>query len=225
MIDIVLPLYNQEQFICDALESALAQSGVSRVIVVNDGSTDNSLAIAKGYESQGVLVIDQVNKGLASARNTGILNSKAEYVLMLDSDDILLDGCTDKIIEVAANTNADMIAPSFKEFGISQAEVILRNNLELEDFIYGNRVGYCQAIKRSVLQEVGGYNPKMQEGYEDLALTVLLLSKGKKLVTIPEVLWLYRTKAESMYTKITPQIHEKLIQQINKDVPEAQLEF
>lgn len=225
MIDIIIPSFQQQEFLPDAIESALAQSGVSQVIVVDDGSRDNSLEIARNYQSHGVRVVSQVNKGLASARNTGIMNSKAEYCLMLDADDILLDGCTDKIIEVAANTQADIIAPSFKEFGISNAEVIFRNDLTLEDFKYGNRVGYCQAIKRSVLQEVGGYNPKMQEGYEDLALTCLLLSKGKTLVTIPEVLWLYRTKEESMYTKITPEVHKKLIAQINADVPSAELAF
>ena len=101
----------------------------------------------------------------------------------------------------------------------------MRRNPILEDFKTGNRIGYLSAIRRSVLLEVGGYSPRMIEGYEDLALTCLLLSKSKKLITIPEVLWLYRTKAESMYTKITPEIHRKLIAQINHDVPEANLNF
>lgn len=223
MITIVIPLFNQQDFICDAIESALAQS-MSRVIVVNDGSTDNSLEIARKYTMQGVMVIDQVNKGLASARNTGIMNAKSEYVFFLDADDILLDGCVDKIIEVAAKTQADMIAPSFRTFGTSGQEIILGQNLKLEDFRDGNKVGYCQAIKRSVLLEVGGYSPRMTWGAEDLALTCLLLSKGKTLVTIPEVLWLYRTKAESMWTE-TAKYKDEFLAQINKDVPEAQLSW
>lgn len=213
MLDIVIPVYNGAEWLQDSIESALAQ-GIGNVIVVDDGSTDNSLEITQRYP---VKVISQVNKGLASARNTGIMNSKADYCLFLDADDILLDGCVDSIIYTAAKTDADIIAPSFKEFGLSNREVILTPEPKLEDFIDGNKVGYCQAIKRSVLQEVGGYNPKMVEGYEDLHLTINLLSRDKKLVTIPEILWLYRTKQESMYTKITPDVHKKLLAQINKD--------
>lgn len=225
MITICIPLFNQQDYVCDAIESAMVQAGVSQIIVVNDGSTDNSLEIAKRYEQYGVKVVNQVNKGLASARNTGIMNARSEYVLFLDSDDILLEDCTAKIIEYSANTRSDIIAPSFKEFGISNAEVVLMDNPTLEDFKTGNRIGYCAAIRRMALQECGGYNPRMVEGYEDLALWCDLLSRGSKIVTIPEVLWLYRTKKESMYTKITPQIHEKLIQQINADIPTAELAF
>ncbi len=95
--------------------------------------------------------------------------------------------------------------------------MIILGNPTLEDFKTGNRIAYCAAVRRSALLEVGGYNPRMVEGYEDLALWVNLLTRGKKLVTIPEVLWLYRTKQESMYTKITPEIHKKLLDQINND--------
>ena len=223
MIDIILPSFNQQEYLPDAIESALAQSA-SSVIVVDDGSTDNSLKIAEGYQSQGVRVISQTNKGLASARNTGIMNSKAQYCLFLDADDILLDGCTDKIIEVAANTQADIIAPSFKEFGLSQADVILMPNPKLEDFRNGNKVGYCQTIRRTALQHIGGYSPRMAEGYEDLHLTINLLSKGYSLVTISDILWLYRIKEESMYTN-SIRYHKKLLAQINKDFPSANIDF
>lgn len=227
MIDIVIPSFNQQDYLPDAIDSALAQEGVGRIIVVDDGSTDNSLKIAQNYNIAfpQVQVISQTNKGLASARNTGIMNSKADYILFLDADDILLDGCTEKIIDTFAKTGADVVSPSFKTFGTSSDEIVLMPNPTLEDFRTGNRVGTCSAVKRSVLLEVGGYSPRMVEGYEDLHLWVNLLAKGKKIVTIPEVLWLYRTKEVSMYTKITPTIHKKLIQQINTDVPEAQLNF
>lgn len=224
MIDIVIPTYNQQDFLMDAVESALAQAGVSKVIVVNDGSTDSSLQIAKRYEQYGVVVIDQVNKGLASARNTGIMNSRAEYILFLDSDDILLEDCTAKIIEAIAQTNADIIAPSFKEFGISNAEVRLMDNPKLEDFRSGNRIAYCAAVRRSALLECGGYSPKMIWGAEDLHLWIDLLSRGKTIVTIPEVLWLYRTKAASMWTE-TAKHKDEFLAQINKDFQGAELSW
>jgi len=229
MISIIIPVYNGAEWLAEAIESALGQEYPIEVIIIDDGSTDNSLEIAKKYikSSWGYSckVISQVNKGLASARNTGIMNAKNNWILFLDADDILLPNCISQIEQRMRENDCDIIAPSFREFGLGNREVILMQEPKLEDFRTGNRLGYCAAIRRSVLLEVGGYSPKMVEGYEDLALWCDLLSRGKKVVTIPEVLWQYRIKKESMYTKITPEIHRKLIAQINLDVPKALLTF
>jgi glycosyltransferase involved in cell wall biosynthesis len=222
MITVGIASYNQQDFLSDAIESVINQTAHCEIIVCNDGSTDNSLEIARKYP---VKVVDQVNKGLSSARNSILMNATGEYILFLDSDDILLPNCVEKLYEEAVRTNADVVAGSFKTFGTSNQEVVLMPNPMLSDFKAGNRLGYSALIKRSVLLEVGGYSPRMVEGYEDLAWWCLLLSRGKKIVTIPDIVWLYRTKDESMYTKITPEIHKKLISQINKDIPSANLMF
>lgn len=227
MITIIVPVYNQAQYLNDCIDSILDQKIQGEIIIVNDGSTDGSLEIAKSYDRPDLVkVIDQVNKGLASARNTGIMNAKFDWCFFLDADDMLVDNSLEKILKVIKeNPEADVIAPSLKTFGTSNEQIILMSNPTLEDFKTGNRIGYCSAIRKSALLEVGGYNPKMIEGYEDLSLTCQLLARGKKIVTIPEVLWLYRTKDKSMWKDITPEIHKKLLAQINKDVPEAQLNF
>src|SRR5207244_2922181 len=130
-------------------------------------------------------VINQVNKGLASARNSIIMNMTGDYLLPLDADDILLDNCVEKILQVIEETEADIIAPSLKEFGLSQAQVILGDPV-LEDFKTANRIGYFSAIRKSKLLEIGGYNPKMTKGWEDYDLWFDLLKRGAKLVTIKE---------------------------------------
>lgn len=225
-ISIIIPSYNQQLYLPDAIESALSQTVKCEIIVIDDGSTDNSLEIARRYEKQNknLKVVSQVNKGLPSARNTGIMHAKGDYVLPLDADDILEDNCVERILEVIKETGSEIVSPSFKEFGISNSNIILMPNPELADFVYGNRVAYCSAIKKSLLLKVGGYSPRMFWGYEDLHLTINLLMVGAKIVTIPEVLWLYRTKEESMITT-SKMHHEELINQINKDFPEAQLTF
>ena len=88
----------------------------------------------------------------------------------------------------------------------------------LEDFKTGNRVGYCSAIKTSILKEVGGYSSRMIWGYEDLHLWFSLLTRGYKIATIPEILWLYRTKPQSMITESLKH-HDELMNQIKKDFP------
>ena len=200
MITVGIPAYNQAEFLGEAIESALNQTAPCEVLVCVDGATDNSLEIASKYP---VKVISQVNKGLSSARNTLIMNMNGDYFLPLDSDDKLLPNCVERIYETLEKSNyqTDIVALSFKEFGISEAEVILMQNPTIEDFRTANRIGYCSAIRKSALLSVGGYNPKMVWGAEDYDLWFDLLKRGYKLQVIPEVLWLYRTKVESMWTE------------------------
>lgn len=225
MISFIVPVFNQQEYLSDCLESILSQRILfdkPEIIVVIDGSEDDSLEIAKKYP---VKVINQVNKGLASARNTGLMNAKGDYIWPVDADDMLKENVLEimekKILE---NPDADIIAPSFKTFGISNQEIILMKDPKLEDFITGNRIAYCSAIKKSKLLEVGGYSPRMTFGYEDLHLWINLLTRGAKIVTIPEVLFLYRTKPQSMYTDALSH-HAQLLVQINKDFPQVQLKF
>jgi glycosyltransferase involved in cell wall biosynthesis len=219
MISIVIASYNQREYLCEAIESCLNQTVKPlEIIVVDDGSTDGSLQIARGYEPY-VKVVSQVNKGLASARNTGIMWATGDFVLPLDSDDILLENCIEKIESNIKDTNADIIAPSFKNFGLDNSEIIL-GNPTLEDFKSANRIGYCSAIKREALLAIGGYSPRMIFGAEDYHLWFNLLSRGYKLGTIPEVLWLYRVKEQSMWTETAKHKDEYMAQIIN-DFPEV----
>lgn len=216
MITIGIASYNQQDYLPEAIESALDQTVNCEVIVCNDGSTDNSLEIAKKYP---VKVINQVNKGLVSARNTLIMNMRGDWFLPLDADDILQDYAVQRIQEtIKANPDADIIAPSMKTFGSSNQEIILMPNPKLEDFKTGNRIPYASAIRKSKLLEIGGYSPRMQEGWEDYHLWFNLLTRGSKIVTIPKPLLLYRTKEKSMWTD-SVQHSDKLWTQIKKDFP------
>lgn len=214
-ISVVIPTYQQGSTLAETIQSVLNQSRKpDEIIVVIDGSKDGSLSIAESYP---IKVIEQVNKGLSSARNTGIMNATSEWILFLDSDDVLKPNCLERMEQVIqGNPEADIIAPSFKEFGIRDTEIILKDKPTIEDFKLNNMIPYFSAIRRSALLEVGGYSPRMIYGYEDLHLWFNLLSRGKKLVTIPEMLVLYRTKPNSMIH--TAQAHHtELMSQIRKD--------
>lgn len=218
-VTICIPSYDQQEYLPDAIESALGQTTRCEVIVIDDGSTDHSLDVAKGYETHGVKVVSQANKGLPSARNTGIMNAVTDYVLFLDADDILQDDCIEKLFKVAKRTKADVVAPSFKTFGNTNELVILMEAPTIEDFKMGNRLGYCALIRRDVLLEVGGYSPRMVFGYEDLHLWHNLFYRDKRIVTVPDILWLYRTKEHSMIHEAQKH-HDELMAQIYKDFPQ-----
>lgn len=219
-VTIGIPCYKQAEYLPDAIESALTQTYKDiEIIVVNDGSPDHTREIAEKYP---VKLINQVNKGLASARNTAIMNMTGDIFMPLDADDILYETCIEKIIKTFEETDADIVAPSLKCFGLGTDEVILMPDPKIEDFRTGNRIGYFSAIKKEALLECGGYSPRMEEGYEDMALWFDLLLRGKRIVTIPEPLVLYRTKEVSMGREAAkPPVHAKLMKQIYKDFPSA----
>ena len=216
-ISIIVPAFNQGQYLAQTLDSIFAQTiKPHEVIVINDGSQDETQEIASSYP---VKLINQVNKGLASARNTGIMNMTGDFFLPLDSDDLLMENAVEKILEVIKFTDADIVAPSFKCFGINNDTVVLMPNPMLEDFKVANRIGYFSAIRRDALLEIGGYSPRMVFGYEDLHLWINLLSRGKRIVTMKDILILYRTKENSMFTDSLKH-HYELMGQIYKDFPD-----
>lgn len=212
---IIIPSFNQQEFLPDAIESALEQRDGKQIIVIDDGSTDTSLAVAQKYP---VTVVSQRNKGLSSARNTGIMHAVGDYCLMLDADDQLMPNCLERMAEVIEKTNADIVSPSFKHFGTINEPLFLQAPPTLEDFKTGNRLPYFSAIRREALLECGGYSPRMQWGYEDYHLWFDLLSRGKTVAVIPEILVLYRTKEHSMIHEANKHSAE-LFAQIVKDFP------
>lgn len=224
-VSVVIPSYGQAQYLRDAIDSAITQTYTdTEVIVVDDGSTDGSLEIAESYGSR-IKLVSQRNKGLASARNTGIMNATGEYVFMLDADDTLSPDGIEKLVALALETSADVIAPSilcYDEQRSVATPTVLMANPTFADFTVGNRLAYCALIKRSVLLETGGYSPKMDTlgGWEDLHLWYDLMRREKKLVTTPELLVTYRLKEKSMW-RDAEKNKEALWAQLVKDFPET----
>jgi glycosyltransferase involved in cell wall biosynthesis len=90
LVSILIPCYNAAPWVAATIESALAQSwSRCEIIVVDDGSRDESLAIARSFESRGVTVISQPNRGASAARNRALSHARGEFIQFLDADDIL----------------------------------------------------------------------------------------------------------------------------------------
>ena len=100
MVSIIIPVYNAEKYLDRCLQSAVNQAGVREVIAVDDGSTDNSVEIIEKYT---VKLIKQKNAGSASARNAGLSSASSDYIMFLDSDDYLEEGCVSEIIREVAD--------------------------------------------------------------------------------------------------------------------------
>lgn len=90
-VSIIMPVYNGEKFLRESIESTLSQTYQNfELIIINDGSTDNSLSIIKEYKERDnrIEIIDKKNSGVSDSRNTGILKSNGNYIAFIDCDDI-----------------------------------------------------------------------------------------------------------------------------------------
>jgi len=90
LVSIIIPAYNSEEWVGEAIESALAQTWPRKeIIVVDDGSTDSTLSVARRYESASVKVVTQPNAGASAARNHGLRQAQGDLIQWLDADDLL----------------------------------------------------------------------------------------------------------------------------------------
>ena len=118
LVSIIIPVYNVNKYIDRCLESVVHQSYNNlEIIIVNDGSTDNSLEICKKWEMMDsrIRVITKENQGLGMARNTGIINSHGKYIYFLDSDDYISKDLIKNSILTAYKYNADMVTFGFSK--------------------------------------------------------------------------------------------------------------
>lgn len=118
-IAVVIPAYNVEQYIDQAIESVLNQPRKpDEIIIVNDGSTDKTREVISKYESNPLIrVLDTDNRGLGPARNVGLAASFSEYVYFLDSDDVMASEFMEVVLEtISAYENPDMIVFSGETF-------------------------------------------------------------------------------------------------------------
>lgn len=118
MISIIVPVYNVEAYLVECLESLLAQTGVElEIILVDDGSTDGSLAICQAYAERhrNIKLISQTNQGQSVARNVGLDHAKGDYIFFIDSDDYLIENhALADVLDVLVAEQADIVNMSYR---------------------------------------------------------------------------------------------------------------
>jgi len=177
LVSIIIPFYNAEQYIAEALYSALEQTyGDLEIIVVDDGSTDASLEIVKQYKDNRIKILSQRNKGGSSARNNAIEAAMGEYIKFLDADDVLLPDAIEKQIEQSKEINEHEIV--FGDFnfmnrkgGVTSSNTFHETEALLNDpgtfFLQNWKILItCPLHKKEYLLRIGGFDEKLPFGQE-----------------------------------------------------------
>ncbi len=205
-VSTIIPAYNAERTIAQAIDSALSQDFEGHeVVVINDGSTDSTAAILQKYGSQ-IQVITQSNGGLSVARNAGIRRSSGKYLALLDADDIWLPGKLKKMISaLERNPSASLAFSDYKwiddkgAHGVSSVcdvPGLQRLMSECPLPVYSLSTSILPStwvMPRQVVEYVGGFceDFKGAGGCED-AWMLLLLREVGEFVHVPEKLIVYR---------------------------------
>ena len=120
-LSIILPIYNVEAYIKVGLESIFRQGlddDAFEVILVNDGTPDNSIGVVDDIISQhqNIIVINQENQGVSIARNSGLNKSQGEYVFFMDPDDLLVDNALSVLLKKVETSNVDILMADYRKF-------------------------------------------------------------------------------------------------------------
>jgi len=206
-LSVVIPTYNTEQWIGDAIRSVLAQTEQAiEVIVVDDGSTDDGLTRAKAWDDPRLTILSQPNQGLSAARNTGILAARAEMIGFLDSDDIWYPQKAEKHLALHAKDLKVGLSFSWsayldrdgKETG--QLLVSRKTHPSARDLTERNDIGNgsTAVVKRELFEQVGLFDEQLRS-CEDLDMWVRIAAETSvALVLVPEFLTGYRVREGSL---------------------------
>ena len=182
---VIIPLYNKENFIQNTVNSVLNQSFQDfELIIIDDCSTDNSLMKLNKFKDSIQIIKHTTNKGLSATRNTGIINSKAEYIAFLDADDLWKETFLEEIfILINKFPNASLFATNYEEFVNANTTILPKNgaykfeqNSQINDFFIKSLYQplYCPSsfcVKKDVFDTIGLYNTSITFG-EDVDFNI-----------------------------------------------------
>ena len=202
IISIIIPCYNQGGFLDEALQSVFqcSDNSIYEIIVVNDGSTEtNTLNILKNLSAKGYNVINQSNKGLGAARNSGIRAAAGKYILPLDSDNkIKPEYIYEGIKLLDTDPLLDVVYGNAEYFG-EKSGVWESGEFNLQRLMIENYIDACAIFRKSTCEKIGGYDEKMPVmGYEDWDLWLRMAFQNRKFRYVNKVLFYYRYSSKSM---------------------------
>lgn len=222
IFSICVPVYNAEKFISECIESVLKQTyRFFELILVDDGSKDESLKICKQYENfdNRIKVYSKANEGQIATRNYAFSKTSGDIILCLDSDDFLEPETLDKLNQYFLEYNCDCVYYNWKRFfnGKAYLDKKIDDKIEwIEDKrllfkkIFGDMYynSMClKAFKRSLIpKEDDSFFHKIRHG-EDLVQTIEIMDKSDCVLFVPDVFYNYRVNMDSISHNISRKLY------------------
>ena len=199
-VSIIIPCYNQAQYVADAIESALNQTYKNvEIVVINDASTDNSSDVIKSYTDKypNIIFLDEKeNKGVVKSRNLAISKCNGDYILPVDADDKIDSTFCEKAVKILdSDLDIKIVYSRIQFFGHLNKEFKLEK-YNPNRIIFNNCIPNTAMYRKSDFISVGGYKDYMKDGWEDwnmwLSILEIAPNKEKCAYKIDEILYLYR---------------------------------
>lgn len=236
LISIIIPCYNAELYINDTINSVLNQSIKNiEIIVVNDGATDNSIQIIKSISDARIKIIHQKNSGVSIARNKGMQESKGEYIIFFDADDIMSPEFIEKrLYTFQQHNNIDFVC-GFISFFEKEGAIIKKNikgtfhSIEEDVLLYNSDIATCPSNymfkKKSLQKHSIIFNPVLSSSADRFFLLEIAKNKLKGKIVLSGGELHYRVHENSMSHQLsnklildTEKYYSELIQ--HKIIPE-----
>ncbi len=197
LISVILPVFNSEKYITRSIKSILDQTFINfELIIVNDGSSDNSLNIIHSLKNKDdrIVLISRENRGLVNSLNEALSIARGEWVARMDADDIALPYRFERQLKWLEQTGADICGSWVKFFGTNDRRILKHpeshDAIKME-LLFGTSFAHPSIMMRTKRSKELGYN-KAWEKCEDYDLWERAARANWKMTNVPEILLLYR---------------------------------
>jgi glycosyltransferase involved in cell wall biosynthesis len=212
LVSIIVPVYNVEKYVKCCIDSIISQNYNNiEIIIINDGSTDDSLKIVQNNYGtlSNVRIISQENRGLSEARNTGIDIANGEYLMFVDSDDFLLDDILRYAVSMAVKYQADIVSFGSTRCSENEYQKDIKAPIENNKIsVLNNNLMYEYLVKRRIpvwawaklYSKKAFDNVRFPSGrlHEDIYTMYRNVDKSKKIVLSTRIGYAYRYNSESI---------------------------
>jgi glycosyltransferase involved in cell wall biosynthesis len=219
-LSIIVPIYNVEQYVSKCIESLFCQGldeDCFEVIIVNDGTKDQSMEIVSNFVNQhsNIFVVNQVNQGLSVARNNGLAYAKGRYVMFVDSDDFIVENSLILLLPLALKFSVDVLIADFQKKTDEEIEKnifhhdnkeykpsLMRGREAFLDFFDPSQCYVWRTIYRKGFIEENQLSFIPNIYFEDVPFTIECYLKVEKALLFPLPFYIYRQRQSSIVSSV-----------------------
>ena len=186
LLSVIIPVFNAEKYIGDALASVRRSPTPIEIVIVDDGSTDETKSIADKFG--GVVYVHQENRGPAAARNRALESARGKFIAFLDADDLWVGRHPNSALNYIEQSDVDLV--------LGQTQCLISSSASSANFAPSGEVFHSYQLgaaicRRALIERIGGFDEKMRNG-EDVDWFLRVRESGASMATLPELSLYYR---------------------------------